>query len=146
MLFRLFAGACALALLVTASTVSLAQEKKDPKDKPAFTTWERESGGINLKLEVGKDTLKLYVFKDEDGVTMTCKMNVGKDGVVKATVTDVVEKGKFPIVPKKGFEFSFKWKEKGDAAELTDLKGEGLDDVKAIVEGDYKKKIDKKKD
>ena len=59
---------------------------------------------------------------------------------MKVTVTGVEEKGKVPLVPKKGFEFSFKWKEAGDKATLSDLKGEGLDDAKAIVEGEYKKK------
>jgi hypothetical protein len=130
-MFRLLASGFALTVLL-GSVVA--------EDKPAVVSWERESNGIDLKLEVGKDTLKFTVFNGENGAIATCKTTTDKDGVVKVTVTDVEEKGNFPAKPKKGFEFSFKWKVDGNTATLSDLKGEGLDDAKAIVEGEYKKK------
>ena len=71
---------------------------------------------------------------------MKCKTKKDENGTITATVTDVTEKGNFPPTPKKGFEFSFKWKENGDTATLSDFKWEGLDEAKGIVEGEYKKK------
>lgn len=136
-MFRLFAGASALALL--AALTAAAEDKKDPKDKSAVAVWERESGGIDLRFEMGKDALTFKVFSGENGFVAAATTKADKDGVVKATVTAVEEKGKFPLVPKKGFEFSFKWKETGDKAVLSGLKGEGLDEAKGVVEGEYTK-------
>jgi hypothetical protein len=134
-MLRLLAGGFALALLLGPVA---AQDKKD-KDKAPV--WERESNGLELKFEfIGKDMLKLSAFNGENGAIVTCKTTTDKDGVVKAVVTEAVEKGNFPPTPKKGFEFSFKWKVDGDKATLSDLKGEGLDDAKPIIEGEYKKK------
>src|SRR5690349_2794243 len=99
MLLRLFAGGFALALLVGSAAA------QDKKDKAA--AWEREANGVTLKLEFGKDTLKVTVFQGENGFVATCKTTTDKDGVVKATVTESTEKGNFPPTPKKGFEFSF---------------------------------------
>ena len=116
-------------------------DKKDEKEKPAFTgTWTRESGGLDLKFEwVNKDTLKLSAFAEENGVIVTTKYTV-KDGVVKAKVTDVEVKGEFKNKPPKGMEFTFKWKVKGDTATLDDFEAEGLEQAKAVLEGDYAKK------
>src|SRR5580698_10734439 len=88
-------------------------------DKPDTVSWERESNGIDLKLDVGKDKLKFHVFSGDNGVVVTCKMSLDKDGLVKATVTDVEEKGNFPTKPAVGMEFSFKWKVDGDTATLS---------------------------
>jgi hypothetical protein len=133
MLLRTAAGVFALALL-TGSTAA-----EDKKDKPA-ATWTRESSGVDLTFEFGKDTLKGTVLAGENGFVATCKITIDKDGLVKATVTEVEEKGSFPMKPKVGLEFSFKWKVDGDKAELSDLKGDGVQDAKSIVEGEYKKK------
>lgn len=128
---RLLAGGFVLALVFGSAMA---------EDKPAVTTWEREANGIDLKLDVSKDTLKIAAFNGENGVIATCKITVDKDGVVKAKVTDVEEKGNFPPKPKVGLEFTFKWKVEGNTATLSDLTGEGLDEAKAVVEGEYKKK------
>jgi hypothetical protein len=136
MLFRTVAGVFALALF----TGPLAAEDKKDKDKPAATTWTRESNGVDLKFEIGKDTLKGTVLSGENGFIATCKITMDKEGLVKATITEVEEKGNFPNKPKVGLEFSFKWKVDGDKAELSDLKGDGVEDAKSIVEGEYKKK------
>ena len=132
---RLFAGACALALVVAAAS---AQEK----DKPALAgTWTREANGLDLKFQFAKDgTFKLSAFGGENGVIVTCKYTVEKDGTVKASISKVEEKGNFASKPPQGLEFSFKWKVKGDTATLDDLKGKDLDDAKPILEGEYQKK------
>jgi len=134
-MLRFLAAGFALALIVHPAA---AQDKK--KDKPAATAWVREANGIDLKFEFGKNTVTVTAFHGEDGAIMKCKTKTDKDGVIQATVTDVTEKGSFPPTPKKGFEFSFKWKVDGDTATLSDFKWEGLDEAKAIVEGEYKKK------
>jgi hypothetical protein len=133
-MFRLFAGGLALALLLGSVA---ADDKKDPKDKPAVVSWERSANGVDLKLDFDKDALIVNASNGGGSVTATCTKTVDKDGVVKIEVTKVVKKGMFPDPPK---EFSFKWKIVGDTATLSDLKGEGLDDVKDTIEGEYKKK------
>ena len=134
MTFRIAAGIFALSLF---GSLCVADDKKD---KPEVTTWLRESNGVNLTFELGKDTLKGTVLSGENGFVATCKITIDKDGLVKAKVTEVEEKGNFPMKPAVGLEFSFKWKVDGDKAELTDLKGDGVEDAKPIVEGEYKKK------
>jgi hypothetical protein len=134
---RLFAGACALALVVASGSAAPADEK----DKPALTgTWTREANGLDLKFVFAKDgTFKVSAFGGDNGVIVTCKYTVEKD-VVTATITKVEEKGNFAAKPPEGLEFSFKWKVKGDTAALDDLKGKELEDAKPILEGDYQKK------
>ncbi len=127
---RLFAGVLGLALLINPSA---AQDKKT-------TTWEREANGIELKFEFGKDSLKITAMQGDNGTEFTCKSTIDNEGLVKATVTESTEKGNFPPTPKKGFEFSFKWKEDGDKATVSEFKWEGLEEAKDIVEGEYKKK------
>lgn len=133
-MIRFLVGGFAIAFLLTTAA---AQEKKQ-KDKPG-AVWKRDSTDIDLSFQFGKNTLMLKAFNGENGAIVSCKTKTGKDGVITATVTKAVEKGTFPATPKVGFEFSFKWKVDGDKAVLSDLKGEGLDDAKAIIEGDYKK-------
>jgi hypothetical protein len=129
-MFRLFACGLALGLF---TVTALAQDKKEP-------TWERTASDIVLTFQFGKDTLKVTAFSGENGTIFSCKTKTDKDGVIKATVTESEEKGNFPPTPKKGFEFSFKWKADGDKATLSEFKWEGLDEAKEIVEGEYKKK------
>ena len=134
-MFRLLA--CGLVLTVLIGSLA-ADDKKDPKEK--YVSWERESNGFDLKFDFGKDKLKLNVFNGENGVIVTCKTTIDKNGLVKATVTEVEEKGTFPQKPKKGLEFSFVWKIEGDKATLSDLMGEGVEEAKPLAEGEYKKK------
>jgi hypothetical protein len=145
-MFRLYAGAIALALATFAGNSAPADDKKDDKSDPALSgTWLREANGLDVKLEFGeKSTFKLTAIGGENGVTVTCKYTV-KDGVLKAEITKVEEKGNFPAKPPVGLEFSFKWKVKGDVATLDDLKGEQLDNAKPVLEGEYDRKKDKAK-
>jgi len=135
-MFRLLIGGFALALVVIAP--ARAEDKE--KDKAPTGTWVRESSGVDLKLEFTKDTMKGTVLAGENGFVATGKMTVEKDGTVQVKITEVEEKGNFPGKPKVGLEFSFKWKATGDKAELSELKGDGVEDAKSIVEGEYKKK------
>ncbi|QEG25558.1 hypothetical protein GobsT_02850 [Gemmata obscuriglobus] len=121
-------------VLTVAALVAGADEKKDPK---ATTTWVRESNGVDLKFEFGKDAGTFNVFVGENGVVVKAKLTREKD-TVTAEFTEVEEKGNFPSKPKKGDKISFTWVEKDGAAKLSDLKG--ADDAKDVLEGEYKVK------
>ncbi len=135
-MFRLLAGGFALALVALSAG---AEDKKDPKEKDKAIAWVRESNGVDLKFEFGKDTATFHVTAGGNGVIIKAKLTKEKD-VVTAEFTAVEEKGNFPNKPKNGEKISFKWAEKGDTATLSEFKGAGVDDAKDIVEGEYKKK------
>ncbi len=126
------------ALLVASAGPAAGDEKKDKKATGPAGVWVREAGGIDLKLDFtgGKGSLKASMFKGDDGINTTCKYEI-KDGVVKAEVTAVEEKGNFPNKPPVGFAFGFKWAAKGDTAVLSDLTGDVAEDAKPIIEGEW---------
>ncbi|QDU22005.1 hypothetical protein [Urbifossiella limnaea] len=137
----------ALAAVLVAAGGSQAQDAKTDKkaDGPAGV-WTREAGGLELKFDftdAKAGSLKLTVMNGDNGVVAGCKVEV-KGGVVTAQIKDVEEKGNFPNKPPVGFEFSFKWKAAGDTAELSDLQGDNIDNVKPVVEGEYKRVKGKK--
>jgi hypothetical protein len=136
-MFRSLAAGLALALLAPAVPSVAADGKKDKgKDRP--TVWTREANGVELKFEFGKDTAKYRVFAGENGCVVTARIKIEK-GVVTSDITGVEVTGNFPGAPKKGDKMSFKWVAKGDTATLSDLKGDGTDGAKEIVEGAYTK-------
>ena len=137
---RPLVGAIALALVVFAGDTAASQDKKD-KEPGLSGTWTREANGLDVKFEfTGKDTVKVSVFGGDNGVIATCKHSVDKDGLVKARITKVEEKGTFEAKPPVGLEFSFKWKVKGDTATLDELKGDMVEDAKPVLEGEYERK------
>ncbi|HUR55159.1 MAG TPA: hypothetical protein VMZ71_13580 [Gemmataceae bacterium] len=139
-MFRLLAGVVALGLV----GVAAAQDKKDDK-KTISGTWTREASGLDITFAFEKETLKITATQGENGVVVTNTFKVEKDNVVKVKVTNVEEKGTFPAKPAKDLEFSFKWTIKKDGgATLDELKGEGLDEAKGALEGDFKAKKAKK--
>jgi hypothetical protein len=127
----------AFAIVLVVAAGSVAQDGKDKKAGPTGV-WTREAGGIDLKFDFtgGKSPFKASVFKGDDGFTATCKYEI-KDGVVKAHITAVEDKGNFPNPPPIGSEFSFKWTPKDNTAELSDLMGDNTEGVKPLVEGEY---------
>jgi hypothetical protein len=130
-MIRLLAGGLVLAALV-APTAARAADDKDTG------TWVRKVDCIELKFEIAKDTGKFSVTLGSDAMIVTGKLKRDKD-TIEVEVTDVEFKGNANNGPKKGDKVSFKWVVKGDKATLSDLKGDGADDAKAIVEGEYKK-------
>src|SRR5262245_57575700 len=135
-MLRLFAVVPVVALTLVSGPVAA-----DDKDTPAPSgTWTREANGLDLKFVFEKETFKVSAFAGDNGVTVTCKYTVEKDGRVKAKITKVEEKGTFQAKPPEGLEFSFKWKAKDKTANLDELKGDGLEEAKPILEGDYQKK------
>ena len=134
----------AFAAVLVAPAGTTAQESKDKKAGPTGT-WVRAVDGCDLKVDFtgGKGTFKASISKGVDGCYTVCKYEI-KDGVVKAEVTKVEEKGSFPNPPPVGFEFSFKWAVKGDTAELSDLTGNFAEPAKALIRGEYTRVKDKK--
>ncbi len=140
---RLLTTLLALSALMTslALTAAPADDKKD--DHPLKGVWVKDADGIELSFNFKtKDELILKAKAGDNGMTATCKYTVEK-GVVSAEITDVKEEGEFPAKPPKGYKMKFAFKVEKDAAKLSDYDAENKDEVKAIVEGDYKiKKAD----
>jgi hypothetical protein len=118
-----------------------AEDKKEDKEQPIKGNWVREAEGLEIGFNFkSKDQLIVTVNAGDNGVTLTCKYSADKDGKVKATVTEVKEKGEFPAKPPKGYEFKCVFKVDKETAKLTDFEGENADQARGVVEGDYKLK------
>jgi hypothetical protein len=134
----------AAALAAAALTLpAVAEDKKDDKDQPIKGAWVRETDGPKLTFDFQtKDKLVITAAAGDNKVTVTCKYTADKDGKVKATVTDVEEAGTFEGKPAKGYEFTCTFKVDGKTATLSDFKADNADQVKGVVEGEYKAKKD----
>ena len=132
-----------LGVLLLAVGVALAEDQKDEKkDAPKLSgNWVREADGHVIKFTFEEKSLKIAVNVGENGMTATADYTVDKEGVLKAKVTKVEEKGEFPAKPPKGFEFSFKIAVKDKKATIDDFKSE-IEGAKGVVEGEYEKKTD----
>ncbi len=133
----------ACAALALAARPALAEGKKADKDRPALTgVWAQDGG--ETKIEFGdKDVMKIFPHGDNDVLIVVCSYTAGKDGLVKAKITELGGKAKekakdlLPV----GLEFSFKWRVKDAAATLDDVTGDKLpEQMKAHLEGKYEKK------
>lgn len=133
------AAAAALALGLAAP----ADDKKDDKAQPLKGAWVKDVEGNELKFEFKTKTeLIVTVTAGDNGCTLTCKYEADKDGKFKAEVTEVKEKGEFPSKPAVGYEFKGVFKIDKDTAKFTDFEADNADQVRAIVEGEYKRKKD----
>src|SRR5688572_30705081 len=133
----------ALAATLALGLTAPADDKKDDKDQPLKGTWVKDVEGNELKFEFKtKSELIVTVTAGDNGCTLTCKYEADKDGKFKASVTEVKEKGDFPSKPAVGYEFKGVFKIDKDTAKLSDFEADNADQVRAIVEGDYKRKKD----
>jgi hypothetical protein len=132
-----------VAMMVLGGT-AWAEDKKAAPAAPAKPSgqWAHDSDSVEIVLNFQKDDLKLTAKLGDASVTVTCKWEMDKEGTIKATVTDVIVKGDFPEVPKKGIEMSFKFKVDGKKAKLSDFKSKDLDVAKPVMEGEYIPKAD----
>ena len=115
----------------------------DKKAEAPAGTWAKK--GMDVKLEFPeKGVLKVYPHGEKDAFAVVCSYTLGKDGRVKAKVTDhegsaeIKEKAK-NIVPV-GLEFEFTWTVKDGAGKLDDVKGDKTEPIKNHLEGEYEKK------
>jgi hypothetical protein len=123
--------------------VEVSDGQKDDKDKPALSgVWVQKQGDIDFQLEFPeKAVMKITIFHGDKGAILTCSYTLDKEGLVKAKITEVEEKGinakeKLPV----GREFSFKWRVKDDAATIDDVMGDDVQPLKAHLEGKYDQK------
>ena len=139
--------ALSMAAAVLLGSFALADDKKEAKkeEAPAPTgTWVREAEGLEVKFTFKKEALTIYVGGGGNSITCKAKYSIDKDGVLKATINDVEEKGDFPNKPAKGMEFTMKFTIDKDkkSAKASDFKAEGAEAAKPIIEGDYAPKKD----
>ncbi len=129
---------------------ALADEKK-PDDKPAEKAelptgvWTKKADdGLTIQLDFStKDVLVVTTEVEKASLTITCKLEAGKDGTFKAKATKVTNKD-FPVEVSDKYEFSFKVKVDKEKATVSDFKAnEHEEHAKGVVEGEYKKKESK---
>lgn len=139
-----------LAMAVFAGFGSIrAEDKKDPNDekgKPAGV-WAKESDGLKLTFDFGKaDVLTLVAAAGENSLTVTGKYTVDKDGLIKVKSDKIEVKGEFPVKPKEGYTFEFKWMVDGKKAKISAFDAsEHSEEAKGAVEGEYTKEVKKDK-
>jgi hypothetical protein len=116
----------------------------EDKPKAGLTgTWTKKAGELKIEF-VDKEVMKLHPHGDNPVIVIVCGYQVEKDGIVKASITEIQgkeevrEKAK-SIVPV-GLKFSFTWKVSGDAATLEDTKGDKTDTLKSHLEGEFELK------
>jgi hypothetical protein len=132
--------ACAFVALAGQSVA--ADDKKGDKDKSAPAgVWQRTEGDLKIEF-ADKAVLKISPHGKDELILILCKYAVEKDGSVKAKVTELTGEAKDKVkdVLPVGYEFSFKWNAKDDAATLDGVKGDNVEHLKSHLEGKYGKK------
>ena len=134
-----------LSLMLGFTLLGFTEDKKDePKDYPLKGRWVKDVEGFELMFDFKtKDQLILKAAAGGNGVIITCKYTLDeKESRVSAEVTEVKEEGDFPAKPPKGYKFKcvFKLDKEKKTAKLSDYEAENADEVKAVIEGEYKAK------
>ena len=114
----------------------------DDKEKAAPAgVWVRKEGELRIEFS-DKDVLKISPHGKDEVICVLCKYTAGKEGLIKAKITELEgkEKEKAKGVIPIGLEFSFTWQVKDDVATLGDLKGENVEVLKSHLEGKYDQK------
>ncbi len=132
----------ACAVLALAGLSASADDKKSDKDKSAPAgVWQLKDGEQRIEF-ADKGVLKISPHGKDNVILIQCKYTVEKDGSVKAKVTELSGEAKDKVkdVVPVGYEFTFKWNAKDDAATLDEVKGENVEHLKSHLEGKYGKK------
>lgn len=132
----------ALALIGLAAAARAEDAKPADALQGAFS---KDAGDFEVTWKfqkAGKGTFEI-VNTNNDGLKMDFSYTL-KAGKVEIVIDKSEKVGEFPTVPDKGAKFGFSAALKGKDLVLSDLTGEGTDEAKPIVEGEYKPK--KKRD
>lgn len=134
-----------LSLMFGFAAFGIAEDKKeDKKEAPLKGRWSKEADGFEIQFDFKtKDQLILKATAGGNGVIITCKYTFDeKENRVSAEVTDVKEEGEFPAKPPKGYKFKcvFKIDKEKKTAKLSDYEADNADEVKPVIEGEYKAK------
>lgn len=131
----------AFVVLAIAAPV-VADEKFDAKKLKG--TWAREVDGTKLAYEF-KDEKKMIVHLTPAGadkaVKVECDYSIDKEHVLHGVIAKVEAEGADGL-PAVGDKFSFKIEVGKETLVASDFKGAEGDQVKKLIEGEYKKKTD----
>lgn len=130
-------GAC---VALSGSVAVQAQDaKKDAKESKLSGKWERKASNWTVTFDFKKgDKLGVKIANDGgDSIDIEAAYTLDKEGLLKGTIEKVEAKG--TDGPEKGEKFSFKVEAKADSLTIKDLDSKGGDEVKQIVQGEYKK-------
>ncbi len=131
--------AWAIPALFVIAMPAVAAEKVDAKKLKGSWVREVESFTITYKFKDEK-TMQAIVGQSggEDRIVVDIEYTLDKDGKLTGTVSKVEgDDG-----PQVGEKFSFKIELGQGSIKICDFDGIGDDNVKRLVEGEYKKKID----
>jgi hypothetical protein len=130
----------ACGVLTLTGLLAIADDKK-----PAAPTgtWTMKDGETQIEF-ADKGVLKILPHGDKFDFALVCEITVGKDGAVKAKITDLEGKEEIKAKVKDrlpvGSAFTFKWTATGDAGTLADVEGKEIEAFKSKLEGSYEKK------
>jgi hypothetical protein len=133
----------ACSTFILAGLSASADDKKD-KDKPVLSgVWKLKEGETKIEFS-DKNVMTISPHGDSNVIAVICEYTVGKEGLVKAKITEFGGKDEAKKVVQEmlpvGTKFSFNWKVTDDTAKLADLKGDKVDLLKSHLEGEYSNK------
>jgi hypothetical protein len=119
-------------------TARAADEKKASK---LDGTYSKSAGGMDVTFEFKGDKVGVVLVNGSgDGVGVDATFTIDEKGLLKGTVEKSEKKGNGAgDGPPKGDKFSFKVVVTKDGIKISDLESNGGEEVKQLVEGDYKK-------
>lgn len=121
------------------ATPAFAEDKVDAKKLKGSWTREVESFEITYKFKDDK-TMQAIVGQSggDQRIVVDIEYTLDKDGKLTGTVSKVDGNDG----PQIGEKFSFKIEFGKDSIKICDFEGIGDDNVKRLIEGEYKKKVD----
>lgn len=134
--------------LSVAMVVLFAFPASGDDNKPEPTTLSgtflRDTGDFTLNFTFEKkDVLTFKIMNSVgDGMAFVAKYTIDDKGKVEMTIRNSKKIGDFEETPSKGQVYTFTLKQAKDSLTLSDLNGEGADQARDIVEGEYKLKED----
>jgi hypothetical protein len=130
-------------VLVLFAAPAWAEEKVDAQKLKG--SWIREVDGFEIIYKF-KDEKKLQATVGQSGadqrLTVEIDYALDKDGKLTGTITKIESGDGGGGHAQVGQKFTFKITLGKDSIKISDFEGVGDDNVKRLVEGEYKKKID----
>jgi hypothetical protein len=131
-----------VTVVVLCALPAWADNKVDAKKLKG--SWVREVDGFEIIYKF-KDEKKLQAIVGQSGgeqrITVDIDYTLDKDGKLTGTITKV-DSGNDSGAAQVGEKFTFKIELGKDSFKICDFEGVGDENVKRLIEGEYKKKID----
>jgi hypothetical protein len=132
----------AVAIVVAFAVPAMAEDKFDAKKIKG--SWLREIQGTKILFQFkddGKMTTKLTPAGADKPITVISDITIDKDGALSGVITEIEQNGN-DGGPTKGDKYTFKIEVGKETVTISDFKGVGDENVKQIIEGEYKKQTD----